>query len=409
MSWQPPPRPAAAQAIYEQAEQDRRANPSAYSLDPDDIVARALGRHVDSVDAFADGWREGLEHFCASAAEDARLNALGARAMGDQAAGKLAAGARVAAGLAADPVRAHRELLPPIVITGGWRSGTTFLFRLLATDPRLRALLPIDLTRPWRVAGLSPAEREVLLTKLDGLPSPLHVLNPTLETVHDHGNRLPEECVLALGADLRSWGLSSTVRLDGYSTWLATQDLGPSYREYRRLLQLLDEDDGRRFVLKAPAHTPELRTLVDTFPGAIVVHLHRDIVETIASGASLFATFRATYSDEVDPIDVGRFQADQTELWLRRARAYGDEPHAGGATILDLAYDELVGSPAAAITRVYEAAGIEPPADTERFVTAYRQAAPAHAHGAHRYTNDDFGLDPDELRERFAFLDGWVV
>ena len=47
--------------------------------------------------------------------------------------------------------------------------------------------------------------------------------------------------------------------------------------------------------------------------------LHRDIVETVASGASLFATFRSTYSDEVDAVDVGRFQANQTELWLRRA------------------------------------------------------------------------------------------
>ena len=75
-------------------------------------------------------------------------------------------------------------------------------------------------------------------------------------------------------------------------------------------------------MLKAPAHLAELDHLVNAFPGAVIVHLHRDIVETIASAASLFAVFRSTYSDEVDPFDVGTFQTEQTELRLRRAVEY---------------------------------------------------------------------------------------
>lgn len=406
MTWTAPERPDAAQALHAAAEDDRRANPRAYSLDPDDVLERAIERGVDA-GSFVGDWREGLERYCTSAAEDGRLGALGARVIGEQAIAKLVGAAKVTERLAVDPERANRPLVPPIVIVGGWRTGTTFLFRLLATDPRLRAPLPMDLTRPWRVAGMSAQEREELLAKLDAAPSPLHVLNPTLRAVHDHGPRLPEECVLALGADLRSWGMSSTVRLESYSAWLATQDLGPAYREYRRVLQLLEDGDGRRFVLKAPAHTAELRTLVETFPGATVVHLHRDPVETVASGASLFAVFRSTYSDEVDPVDVGRFQADQTELWFRRAAEYRADPHAQGATFVDLAYRELVASPTAAIARVYGAAGMDPPPDPEAFVDAYHRAAPRHEHGAHRYQPEDFGLDPGALRERFAFLDGW--
>ena len=124
-----------------------------------------------------------------------------------------------------------------------------------------------------------------------------------------------------MGTDFRNWGFSSTVRLESYSRWLAGEDLGPSYRAYRRILQLLDAGE-RRWLLKAPAHTAELPHLAATFPGACIVFLHRDIVETVASGASLFATFRSTYSDAVDPVDVGRFLTDQTELWLRRAAAF---------------------------------------------------------------------------------------
>ncbi|HVX19608.1 MAG TPA: sulfotransferase [Acidimicrobiales bacterium] len=404
MTWTAPPRPAAAQALHEAAEAERRANPEAFSLDPDVIVQRAMSHRVADPSELVGDWRPGLEHFLGSAREDGRLNAIGERIMGEQAASKLAFGARVRATLAEHPERAGRVLQPPIVIVGGWRTGTTFLFRLLGTDPRLRAPLPLELTRPWKVAVSSLRERAALTDQLDAAPNPLHLLNPALRSVHDHGPRLAEECVLAMGVDLRSWGFPATVRLDAYASWLATQDLATAYAEYRRVLQLLDDGDGRRFVLKAPAHTPELAHVARTFPGAVVVHLHRDMVETVASGASLFAVFRSTYSDEVDPTDVGRFQLDQTELWLRRAWAFRAGELASHVTLVDVAYSDLVRDPAAVVSAVYAAAGIEPPADLPGFVEAYQRQHPRHEHGAHRYTPEDFGIDPGEVAERFAFL-----
>jgi len=133
--------------------------------------------------------------------------------------------------------------------------------------------------------------------------------------------------------------------------------------------------------------------------------LHRDIVETIASGASLFTVFRSTYSDEVDPVDVGRFQTEQTELWLRRAVNYRVEAAATAATFLDLDYSELVADPAAAVRKVYGTAGMEFPANFDQRIADYHAANPRHAHGTHTYSAADFGLDPRKLRDRFSFLD----
>jgi hypothetical protein len=310
------------------------------------------------------------------------------------ASGKLAARAKLTELLQADPSIERRPLAPPIVIVGGWRTGTTFLFRLLATDPRLRAPLPAELTAPWRFAGLSAAEREAAIEAGAAAHDLLHVLNSRLAAVHDSGARLPEECVLAMGTDFRNWGFSSTVRLERYSRWLAGEDLGPSYRAYRRILQLLDAG-ARRWLLKAPAHTAELAHLAATFPGVCIVHLRRDIVETIASGASLFATFRSTYSDDVDPHDVGRFLTDQTELWLRRAAA-------SSAPTLDVDYTDLIRDTPAVLKRIYRAAGLDEPADSAAMISRYHAATPRHAKGTHRYEPADFGLDPAALRERFS-------
>jgi hypothetical protein len=316
---------------------------------------------------------------------------------------KLAARAKLADLARSDPTTLQRPLAPPIVIVGGWRTGTTFLFRLLATDARLRAPLPAELTAPWRIAGRAGAEREAAIDASGAAHDLLHALNPRLAAVHDSGPRLPEECVLAMGTDLRNWGFSSTVRLERYSRWLAGEDFGPSYRAYRRILQLLDAGD-QRWLLKAPAHTAELGHLAATFPGACVVFLHREIVETIASGASLFATFRSTYSDDVDPADVGRFLTEQTELWLRRAEGFRGSGRAAAVTVVDLDYADLVRETPAALRRIYGAARLDAPADLDAMVQRYHAAAPLGAKGAHAYQPADFGLEPSELRERFDWI-----
>ncbi len=404
--WRAPARGAEAQAVYDAAEADRVERPDRYDLG-DDAAGRVVEQAVRGGDVAALGepasWREGLETYLASAAEEGRLNALGQRMVLDTAIAKLRARRSIAQRVDARPEIGQRPIAPPIVIVGGWRTGSTFLFRLLATDPRLRAPLPAELTAPWRFTGLGADERDALLDAGAAAHDLLHLLNPAMEGIHDSGAHLAEECVLAMGRDLRNWGFASTVRLESYVRWLADQDLASSYRDHRLVLQLLQSDD-RRWVLKAPAHTAELPHLAAAFPGACIVHLHRDIVATVASGASLFATFRSTYSDEVDGVDVGRFQADQTELWLRRAAAFRSTPAASTVALVDVDYDDLVQRTASTVQRVYDAAGLDAPVDLLGMIDRYHAAHPREDAGAHRYGPADFGLDPDELRERFAFL-----
>ncbi|MYR08170.1 sulfotransferase [Gordonia sp. SID5947] len=404
-AWAPPPRSDAALSVYAAAESDREINPDRYRLGDeavDLVIDRATSRC--GVAALGDpmGWRPGVEHYLSSAALDGRLNALGARTVQDTVTAKLRARAATGEYLAARPDVAERALTPPIVIIGGWRTGTTFLFRLLAGDPRLRAPLPAELYAPWRMAGLEPDERERRIDASGAGHDLLHTLNPTMAAVHDSGARLPEECVLGMGMSLRNWAFSSTTRLDSYAEWLAGEDFHDEYIAHRQMLQILDDGSDRRWLLKAPAHTAELRALAATYPGAVVVHLHRDIVETVASGASLFATYRSTYSDDVDGADVGRFQIEQTELWLRRALAFRDSDEAKTITYLDVAYADLVADTSSTVRRVYEAADIEPP-DLEAMIDAHHAAQPRSGKGRHRYEPEQFGIVPGELRERMAF------
>lgn len=405
-TWRPVPRTPEAAAVHAAAEADRIARPERYRLGAaaaDPVIARATrdGARLGNPSQ----WREGLAHYLESAAEDGRLNAVGRRTVLNTAVAKLRARISMARHLAAHPEIPDRPLTPPIVITGGWRTGTTFLFRLLATDPRLRAPLPAELGAPWRFAGLAGEERERLLEASSTPHQTLHLLNPEMAAVHDSGPCLPEECVLAMGTDFRNWGFSASVRLNGYSDWLADQNLAGSYLDHRKVLQTLDNGDGRRWVLKAPTHAAELPHLAAAFPGACIVHLHRDIVETIASATSLFAHFRSTFSDDVDGVDVGRFQTDQTERWLRRALTFRRSAAASAVTTVDVQYRDLLSATGSVLRQIYLAAGMNVPTDLNGMIERYQSAHPRHAKGTHRYTPAGFGLDEHEIRRRFDFYE----
>ena len=94
-------------------------------------------------------------------------------------------------------------------------------------------------------------------------------------------------------------------------------------------------------MLKAPAHLPELLALMSVFPDAEVVWLHRPVADMLPSTASLFAVHRSTRSDEVDPLEIGRFVTDQFDFFMTR----GTGSTSGARTDLRPALPGSVGRP----------------------------------------------------------------
>jgi hypothetical protein len=396
--WTPPPRSAEARALYSAAESERACRPELFVLGAQTILAAAFAR--SQLPAGDDGdWKAGFHAYIDSAREEGRLNALGMRSMVGTAVAKLQARAKISTTLAENPQVRTRTIDRPIFIIGGWRTGTTLLQRLLDGVPGLRGAMPSELSVPWRFLDLEAGASATLIVAGEGAHQRLHALNPQMQQVHPSGGRLAEECVLAMGSDFRNWGFTSTLRCPSYANWLLTQDTAPSYRTYADILRMLQDTSGRRWVLKAPAHTAALPALWAAFPDAIVLHLHRDVVETVTSGASLFAVFRSTYSDAVDPAEVGRYQLDMTAEWFRRAMAARDAHP--GQKVIDIAFRDLVADPVGLVRKLCAACDVAwdeaaQAAAEDRLASLNRQ------HGPHKYAPEDFGLEPGEIRERLA-------
>jgi hypothetical protein len=87
-------------------------------------------------------------------------------------------------------------------------------------------------------------------------------------------------------------------------------------------------------------------------------------------------------------------------MGLHRGLAVRDQ--VGDDRFLDVQYNELIADPVAAVTRICQHFGIPVDDETVRRVRDFQDENPPGKHGAHQYTLEQFGLDPERIRRRFA-------
>jgi len=89
-----------------------------------------------------------------------------------------------------------------------------------------------------------------------------------------------------------------------YVEWLKTADQGPAYQELKTQLKLLQWQDasrrGKKWILKSPTHMSAPKTLLDTFPDALIIQTHRDPLKSIPSHCSMNAMIIRMKSDVID-------------------------------------------------------------------------------------------------------------
>jgi hypothetical protein len=401
--WQPAQRSRAVREFYARAEDDRENNPERHALDLDRLMASAR-RNMGLDDFNGDDFRPAFQSLIDSMNQEAGLNAVGIKAAKGLVRVPLENRLKMTEIESAQPGIFARPIAKPVFIIGGSRTGTTLLQRLLAVDPANRAVMSWEMTSPAALGSDDPEVIKGAVARAQLAHDGLHFMNPAMKAVHFSGATLPEECVLMMGADGLNWGVISNMLLPSYAGYLATRDFTGAYEFHRRMLQVLQGDGPpARWVLKAPYHLPELAALLRVYPDARIIRTHRDMVETVASTASLFCTFRSTFTDRVDPVAAGIEQVELYEQWFERAdRARSSLPAGSDAKFTDVIFKELAADPMGVVRRIYGAFDMELTPDARALMEDHLAEGRKGGPGTHRYSPDQFALNPGEVRERFA-------
>jgi hypothetical protein len=297
------------------------------------------------------------------------------------------------------PEIAQEAVAAPIFIVGQPRSGSTHLHALLACVEGLRA------PRNWEMTAPSPPpERETFETDpriatmqaaIDQIPAEMLVRHPMSATRPEQCNGLFDWAFIN-----QAWMASYDIR--SYRDWFFDADYTPMYAAHRRTLQQLQWKNPGRWVLKYPKHLLSLDALLAEYPDAVLIWTHRDPARVIPSVISLTSFMRQSNDPGLDLVRFGREWAVVEELALHRGLATRDRDPDKSRHV-DVDYQELMRDPIESVGAACASIGVEFGDGSRRAVQQWIDAHPRDAHGSHRYTPEEFGLDSDRLRARFDF------
>jgi hypothetical protein len=378
------------------------------ALLPDDVIAEACTK--TGLDHFGPAdFREGLAVLCESIDDEAQLNELGELAVRDTVVNSLANRLRVFDWIRRYPEVAREHVAAPIVVIGMFRAGTTFLSQLLDQDPHNRALLRWeagDSAPPPSPANFRSGPR-VDAARLSN--DMLEELNPRMKAIHHEEADGPTECIAVMSQDFKSLSWEAIANVPAYSRWLLAADQRSAYEYHRSTLHVLQSGGVRgQWTLKSPHHAIALDALTAVYPDVRLVLLHRDPVVLCASVCSLISTLSGTFSDADHTAYVAEHWPAMLEESVKRIEAFraAHPEH----PIVDVQYADLVRDPLQTVEDLYAACGEELDGGARDRIAAYVNAHPKTEFGTHGYDLAEFGLDADELAERFAgYVDRYDV
>jgi hypothetical protein len=377
----------------------RRATARFQSKDFLEIARRQAGLSDFGDPSFLDPLRRLIE----SLATEARLNPLGLLATEHDLTRLLVNRLKMEEDRKRNPGIAGEKIRCPIIITGLPRTGTTLLHSLLALDPASRVPLTWETMYPSPPPKTATYHTDRRIGIVDHQISWFHRLVKGFNRIHPIGARLPEECLVIFSQSFMSYQFETTHRLPSYLDWLKGQDLRPAYEVHRRFLQHLQWGcPGERWILKAPAHMFDFEAMFWAYPDACVIMTHRDPIDVTASNASLTATLRAAFSDDVDPFEVGPECSQRWAEAIGKALSSRDRGCAPAERFLDLYYADLLADPVSAVRKVYARFNLPFPEELKERIREFLRQNPKDRHGIHHYSLEEFGLNLEEETRRYS-------
>jgi hypothetical protein len=298
------------------------------------------------------------------------------------------------------PEMTDEPIRKPIFITGLPRSGTTFLHRLMLTDPANRAPAVWETIYPSPIAGT----REQRIAKVARQLKAFEWLAPEFRALHPLEATSPQECSEITAHVFRSLRFDTNYHIPSYRNWLDADVVRnlPGYRFHQRFLQFLQYQDKTRprWVLKCPEHLFALHAIRSVYPDARLVFVHRDPVKVLLSQAKLTEVLRRPFTRRLDPRTLG---PNESRRWLdgtQRMMALGDD--AGfPEPVCHIHHMDLISDPIHTVEAVYQHFGLTPTPAMASAIQNYVTAKPKGGYGEHSYRFEDHGLNEQEERAKF--------
>ncbi|MBN1305288.1 MAG: sulfotransferase [Anaerolineales bacterium] len=254
----------------------------------------------------------------------------------------------------------------PLFILGNFRSGSTFLHRLLSRDSNFTSLTTWDIyitptVTQRKIVGLVKKVDNVLGGHLKRLILLIDRLTLGQVQIHRISFFEPEEDENIL---LHAWSSYFTSVLfpfldelppyNFFDKALPAGDRNKIMAFYHSCLQrhLYAAGGNKRFVSKNPAFSPKIETLAEFFPDARIIYLVRNPLDMLPSTVSWLSYITSVFNHQKEKYLHQSMILEMTQYWYRHPLKYIDEHPSKNHLILK--YDDLIGQPEQVIRDFYD-------------------------------------------------------
>jgi hypothetical protein len=302
------------------------------------------------------------------------------------------------------------ELLPPVVIAGLPRTGTTHLHNLLGAacpDSRLsppgtfRTLPYWESFEPFPLPAEVGVEPDPRAARMDVAVTVMNTLMPHFALMHEMTTEHVHEEIQLLANDVSTMFMETLAYVPRWQDYYLAHDQTSTYAYLATQLKALQFlRGGHRWLLKSPQHLEQLPVLDRVFPGVIVVCTHRDPVPVAISMVAMLTYSARMHRSPVPVEEISRGWIDRLELML--SALIRDRAAIPTERSMDVRFDDFMADEMGVAASVYDLAG-EPLTDHAReAIGAYLSGHQRGRLGRVATSAEMFGLDEGDLRARFA-------
>lgn len=269
---------------------------------------------------------------------------------------------------------ADLPLRSPVFVLGHHRSGTTHLWNLLAQGDHFAYPTILQAVFPHSFLTFEPVIR-----------TPAKVFTPRKrpqdQVALEPDSPIEEERALCTSTFVSiQMARHFPEERQAFEAYLTLRHIGPRERArwvsaFRRFARKLALRHGvhKTLLFKSPEHTARIRTLLEVFPDARFVHIHRDPFQVYASTLDMEEKTGPLYAFQSWPSPRAR---EDFVLWRYRAMYeafFDDLPRIPNGRLAQISYSQLRSEPMKTLEQVHETWGTS-------FRPRFRAAVAAYLH-----------------------------
>ncbi len=292
------------------------------------------------------------------------------------------------------------ELVPPVVIVGLPRTGTTHLHNLLAAAGVFRTLPYWESVEPFPLAAEAGIDPDPRRARMDVAVTVMNTVLPHFPLMHEMTTDHVHEEIQLLANDFSTMYFETLADVPAWRDYYLSHDQGPHYRHMVTQLKALQYlRGGRRWLLKSPQHLEQIPVLDEALPGVIGIFTHRDPVPVVLSMIAMITYSARMYRSTVPVERIAAYWVDRLEQML--AGVVRDRDVIGADRSIDVRFDEFMADDLGAAARVFSVAGEELSLSSRAAMADYLAGHQRGRLGRVATSCEMFGLDPDDLARRF--------